>query len=396
MAEDKNLIWKSYGMNRRHFLSLMAAVPIAHNIRGGRAQDRVVVVGAGIIGASVAYHMAKRGADVVVVEKEGPAAGASRNSFAWLNAGSKKPRSYYELNLLGMLGWRRLEQELSPRLTVQWGGGVQWVAPSPSAAEFKQGILDQQRFGYSVSLIDKSEIGKLLPGIDSGPVAAACFADQEGTIDPVAATQVLLREAQSCGARFICPCDVTGFDSSLQGVRAIQTSHGPMEADFVVLAAGTGIPVLAKRVEMTVPLIESPGVLAHTKPQGKLLGRVVIAPNATLKQIPDGRVVTGTNFGGTPGVLPTAAEGNKLLSAAEKYLPTLRGAELDFVTLGHRVMPQDGHSIVGSSSRYPNVYVIATHSGMTLAPILGQLATIEVLDGAKIDLLAAFRPQRFV
>jgi glycine/D-amino acid oxidase-like deaminating enzyme len=128
----------------------------------------------------------------------------------------------------------------------------------------------------------------------------------------------------------------------------------------------------------------------------KRLQRVVVAPNATLKQLPDGRVVTGIDFGGTPGVLPTTEEGNKLLVAAEKYLPTLRGAELDFVTLGHRVMPKDGHSIVGASSRYPNVYVIATHSGMTLAPILGQLATIEVLDGAKIDLLESFRPQRFV
>jgi glycine/D-amino acid oxidase-like deaminating enzyme len=147
---------------------------------------------------------------------------------------------------------------------------------------------------------------------------------------------------------------------------------------------------------MTVPLVESPGVLAHTKPQRKLLSRVVVCPDATLKQNPDGRVVTGTNFAGAPGVLPTAAEENKLLRAAEKYLPTLHRAELDFVTLGHRVMPRDGHSIVGSSSRYPNMYVVATHSGMTLAPILGQLAALEVLDGSRVDLLAAYRPQRFL
>jgi glycine/D-amino acid oxidase-like deaminating enzyme len=383
-------------MNRRRFLSLVAAVPLARYMNGGPRRDRVIVVGAGIIGASVAYHMAKRGADVVVVERERPAAGASGNSFAWLNAGSKKPGSYYELNLLGMLGWRRLERDLSPRLAVQWGGSVQWLAPSPAVAEFKQDIIDQQRVGYSVYLIDQPGIAKLLPGIESGPVGAACFADQEGTIDPVVATQVLLSEAQSCGARFICPCDVTGFDRSLQGVRAIQTSQGSMEADFFVLAAGNGIPPLAKRIEMTVPLVESPGVLAHTKPQARLLTRVVVSPNATLKQNLDGRVVTGTNFGGTPGVLPTHAEGNKLLSSAEKYLPTLHGAELDFVTLGHRVMPQDGHSIVGSSSLYPNVYVIATHSGMTLAPILGQLAASEVLDGGRVDLLAPYRPQRFV
>jgi glycine/D-amino acid oxidase-like deaminating enzyme len=68
---------------------------------------------------------------------------------------------------------------------------------------------------------------------------------------------------------------------------------------------------------------------------------------------------------------------------------------LDFVTLGHRVLPKDGHSIIGPSRTFPNVYVVATHSGMTLAPIFGQLAAAEVLDGVKVDLLEAFRPDRF-
>src|SRR3954470_3413223 len=88
-------------------------------------RDHVVVAGAGIIGASIAYHLAKRGARVTLLERERPAAGTTRNSFAWLNASSKSPRAYYDLNLAGMLGWRRLAIDIGPSLPVQWGGGLQ-------------------------------------------------------------------------------------------------------------------------------------------------------------------------------------------------------------------------------------------------------------------------------
>lgn len=92
-------------------------------------RDHVVVAGAGIIGASIAYHLAKRGARLTLLERERPAAGTTRNSFAWLNASSKSPRGYYELNLAGMLGGRRLAIEIGPSLPVQWGGGLQWCKP---------------------------------------------------------------------------------------------------------------------------------------------------------------------------------------------------------------------------------------------------------------------------
>ena len=90
--------------------------------------NRIVVVGAGIIGASIAYHLVKRGAKVVIVDAVRPGAGATEKSFGWINATfSKRPRAYFDLNQLGLAGWRRLETELGGELKVQWGGSVAWT-----------------------------------------------------------------------------------------------------------------------------------------------------------------------------------------------------------------------------------------------------------------------------
>src|SRR4051794_32716674 len=151
-------------------------------------RDHVVVIGAGIIGSSIAYHLAKRGAKVTLLERERPAAGTTRNSFAWLNASSKSPRAYYDLNLAGMLGWRRLAVEIGPSLPIQWGGGLQWCKREPAAQEaMKKRVAERQGWGYSVEMIDREQFDHLVPYASAGDFGAANFADQEGTIDPVIA-----------------------------------------------------------------------------------------------------------------------------------------------------------------------------------------------------------------
>jgi glycine/D-amino acid oxidase-like deaminating enzyme len=324
-------------INRRRFLRLAGGIALSAQMNRAWADvpGHVVIVGAGIMGASIAYHMVRWGVRVTILEKERPVPGATRKSFAWLNAGGKRPRSYYELNLLGMHGWRRLSIEIGPELPVQFGGCLHWTGNAASAERLRKSVAAQGSLGYSVRLIAEKEIRALLPKIVPGPVVAASFADLEGTVDPLGAAQVLLARAKSLGTALEYPCEVTGFVIASGKVGSVVTSKGNIEADAFVLASGNGIPPLAEKVGRTVPLVESPGVLAHTVPLPRLLPRVSVCDGAALKQNPDGRVVTGTDFGGTPDVQPTQEEGEKLLAAAARYVPELKGAKLDFMTLGH-------------------------------------------------------------
>jgi glycine/D-amino acid oxidase-like deaminating enzyme len=377
-------------MQRRSFVALLSA-PV---VRGFAKNDRVAIAGAGIIGASIGYHLARRGAQVTIFEKQRPGAGATQNSFAWINSFSKQPRSYFELNVLGIDGWRRWTHDL-PDLKIQWGGSVQWHPPGAESVRLAKDVARLEQWGYNAHSIDPAEIEKLLPGISPGPAAAACFAEQEGTVDPVQALSVVLDAARRAGAKVEYPAEVTGMSISETRVRRVETTRGSFETDYLVLAAGVDTPRLAKMAGVNVPLKESPGVLAHTKPTARLLDRLALAPGANMKQNPDGRIVTGIDFGGSPVKDTSAAYGRDLLRNARRFLANLKEPELETVTLGYRVLPVDDHPIVGFAKQCPNLYIAAMHSGITLSPIIGQFAASEILDGASVDLFAPYRPSRF-
>jgi glycine/D-amino acid oxidase-like deaminating enzyme len=362
----------------------------------GEPPIRVVIVGAGIVGASIAYHLARRGAKVTVCEKERPAAGATSKSFAWINSTfAKEPRGYYELNLAGMAAWRRLESDLQGDLPVQWGGSLEWYPPGAEAERLRADLRRHQSWGYAARAVDEAEVRRLLPGVVPGPVAAAAWSEEEGSVDPVQAVSVLLAHAQKLGARVLHPCAVIGLDLTGGRVTAVRTDAGRLDNDVLVVAAGVGSPTAAALAGVRVPLKDSPGVLAHTAPLAHALDRVVLAPGAHVVQRASGRVVTGSSFGGSPLTSGGEAEGRGLLREAARFLPFLEGAPLAETTVGYRVMPEDELPILGFAPGRPNLYLAAMHSGVTLAPLVGRHAATEILDGVLVEALAPYRLARF-
>ena len=372
--------------------------------------DRIVVVGAGITGASIAYHLAKRGAKVAIVDALRPGAGATEKSFGWINATfSKRLRPYFDLNQLGIAGWRRLETELGGELKVQWGGSVAWAAAGGEADTLRQSVGKHQEWGYATHLIDADEIHRLLPNIAPGEFGAACYCEYEGAVDAMDAVKALLRQVREAGAEVRYPHEVTGLKIEGGRVTAIQAGESSLEAGVVVLACGVATPGLAKIAGMSIPLKESEGVLVHTRPQPKLIDRVVLAPGIHCKQKLDGRVVVGGQIVAGPSMEMNPAAGpevdaapepeeyaKQILREAAQVLPGLRGVAVERVTLGRRVMPADEYPIVGFAASCPNLYIAAMHSGVTLAPLIGQLAALEILDQARVSLLESYRPARFI
>ncbi len=124
--------------------------------------------------------------------------------------------------------------------------------------------------------------------------------------------------------------------------------------------------------------------------------RALTGPLGSLKQDPDGRIVTGADYRpGASGADVSQAYGEQLLAAAAQVVPAMKGAKLDAMTLGYVPIPIDTRPIVGFCAAPTNLYLALSMSGITMAPLLGRLAAREILDGAPVDVLAAYRPARF-
>jgi glycine/D-amino acid oxidase-like deaminating enzyme len=400
--------------HRRTFLKglagLLGGTVLPRAWLGGRAADQVVIVGGGILGASLAYHLSRRGAQVTVLEKEAPAAGATSRSFAWINADfSKQPLHYHTLNKLGVWAYHLLQQEL-PSLPVEWGGCLQWHVDDARAEQLKRQLHELQQWGYDVRSVSKAEFHSLEPDFRPGNILAACFAEQEGFANPTALTELFLKKAREAGAEVIYPCEVTGLDLEAGRIRSVKTTKGEFPAGVFISAAGVGTPALASLAGVHVPLIPAPGLLVHTKPMPALVHRVVIGPDAHFKQYREGGMVIGDDFGPPqnavheylnhhpldfPDDATRRLHQQRILKQAAEYLPAAERAPVEKVTLGWRPMPKDGFPVIGPAGSCPNLYIIVTHSGVTLAAILGELVTQEILDRVSIAMLEPYRPSRF-
>jgi glycine/D-amino acid oxidase-like deaminating enzyme len=114
-----------------------------------------------------------------------------------------------------------------------------------------------------------------------------------------------------------------------------------------------------------------------------------------MKQQHDGRIVIGASFGGSPTTDTSKNSAKQILKEAARYLPALNKAQIDQVTLGWRPMPKDDYPIIGFANGEPSVYLAVTHSGITLGPLIGQLAAVEILDRVDVTLLQSYRLSRF-
>ena len=401
-------------MSRRLFLQQMAALAVASStahafeLPRGKRTLRVGVAGGGIVGASIAFHLARVGAQVTLFEKAQPASGATQNSFAWLNAFVEHPE-YRALRLSSLMAYHELDDAL--KLGIVWGGYTNWARTPDEVTVLRESVAQMQATKFPVRAISALDLVKMTPGLVTGEVAAAFFSSIDGHLNPVTVTRRFLAAAQKRGAVVRLNTDVTGLEFTGGTLTGVRTANGTVTVDKLVIAGGVDTPALLAMAGFTLKLKHGPGILAHSKPTAIATRILYDAPGTlSFKQMADGSIV-GTDAPSPPD-LPmhrevrdhaiafpskdlTDLHGNRILAKIGAVLPAARGLQLDRLTLGFRPLPTDELPVVGLVPGLTDVHVAVMHSGVTLAPIIGRYMAQEVLSGARVDALASFRPERF-
>lgn len=354
----------------------------------GRGPE-VVVVGAGIIGASIAYHLARDGAAVRVLDTGDGGGVATPASWAWINASWGNPEPYVRLRRHSIDLWHGLARTL-PGLPIRFDGSLTW---DMSPAELDRYVPQHTAWGYRVRLVGREEMRAREPALIEMPERAALCED-EGAVEPLEAARLLLEAAVRHGTRFQPRTEVRRLIVRGGRIDGIETGEGVIEMDRVVIAVGSASPGLLAPLGYTLPLQSPEGLLVHSEPLPPVLRGLLITPGLHVRQTVEGRLVGGFDFVGSVVEDPVKAA-RTMIERMSAMLCTPEPIRYAHTTIGLRPTPADGFPAVGPVPGVGGLFLAATHSGITLAPAIGAMLAREVLTGTADPLLAPYRPDRF-
>ena len=364
----------------------------------------IAVIGAGIIGAATADHLARSRARVTLVDARQPGHGASGTSLAWLNSHAKDPRAYHDLSVAGLEEWRRLAAGMGDPSWYAPTGGIAWASTDEEAADLTARVARLRDRDYPATELTASRLADLEPALRLPPGAHAAFFAAEGFLFGGPATQALVARAALHGAEVVTGVPAIGIDADGGTVTGVRLADGRrITADAYAFSAGAATPGLLAGLGVAVALLpgEAPGspapcLVAHVATDTALIRRVVQTPRLSMRPLQrPGLYLEAGDLNATVDV-HTGAEvvGQhvaELRARAAEVLPGLGDGDGRICV---RPLPEDGLPIVGWAPGLSNAYLTVTHSGMTLGALLGRLTTAELL-GERQAVLEAYRPGRF-
>ena len=361
----------------------------------------LAVVGVGIVGASAVYAATRAGARVVALDAGAPGAGTSSASFAWLNACKKEPESYHRLNAAGMAAHRKLARELGGDKAYHDGGSLEWAEDDEKVAELRARVERLAGRDYAATFITRELALSLEPGLGiPDHVREVAFYANDGWLDAPCLVRTLLDAAALKGAEVRPNVVVRSLRVKNGRVEGLAVDGSEIIAKAVLVCVGPATKAFLEPLGVTMPVGRVFGLLAVTSQPVTTLGRVVHAPGVHLRGDVGGGLMLGADDLDGPAIehastTERAEIAAQMLERARRVYPTARDVILVEHRVGVRPMPEDRHTIAGRVPGFENAWMIATHSGVTLGPLLGRVLADEIVRGAPSAMLAPFRPDRF-
>ena len=365
----------------------------------------VVIIGGGCMGASVAFHLARRGVtDVVIVEREAVlgAGSTGRNAGGVRHQFSNEANIRLSIESIGTL--ERFRDEVGQEIDFHQDGYLFLLSSPDSVAAFTRNAEIQRSCGVTVDWLDGAGAERLAPGLDATGVLGATFCDRDGIADPNGVTMGFAKGAQARGVDIARQTEVTGIDVSSSRVVGVRTSRGSISTNTVVNAAGPHAREVGRLAGVDVPV----------DPYRR---HIFIAQDFT-RPVPPNRIMvidfettfyfhregSGVLFGmGDPKEPPgfdTTVRWDflpEVTQAAIARLPALEDASISHAWAGLYEMSPDANPLIGAAPGVSGFFLINGFSGHGFqhSPAAGRILADLITGRDPAMDVAPFAPDRF-
>lgn len=362
----------------------------------------VVVIGAGTVGAAIAYGLARRKQRVIVLDGDDGDYRAARANFGlvWLQGKGHDMPAYQKWTQQSVDLWPDFTAELTDHtghdMHFEQKGGLAFCL---GEAGFESRRLALQRLHNQLGgeranweMLDRADLQKLLPNVTLGPeVSGASLGLRDGHTNPLRLLAALHAGILRSGGTLMSNSAVQTITRD-GGAFALHAGPEIYFAPRIVVAAGLGSKALAAQVGIEVPLRPQRGQILVTERLAPLLP----LPGSGLRQTREGSVMIGATQEETGfDVSTTGAAAARLSAKALRIIPALKDATLVRQWAGLRVMTPDSYPVYAQSEVHPGAFVALCHSGVTLAALHATTIADAVIAATLPSSLDVFHQRRF-
>ena len=364
----------------------------------------IVVIGGGVIGSSIAYHLARQGRQVLVVERAEP---AIEPAASWASAGGVRRQGRHpaeaKLASEAIDRWPTLEEELGASFGYRQGGNL-YVGEGDAEIEVVAAFVkEQQANGFAdVRFVDRREALEIVPALND-QASAASYSPRDGQADPPLTTRAFAGAAERHGATYWNGTESLGLLASESRVTGLRTSRGDVSASAVVVVAGCWSDDLVASVGVRLPIrTRVPQILISTPARPGLVRPVLgsVSRRLSLKQLEDGSFMLGGGWPGVPSadrraytMEPSSIEGGWATGAG--LILAVGEQKVARMWCGLEAQSFDGIPFIGPVRGVEGLTVATGFSGhgFALAPAVGR-AVADQLAGRSVPELADLSPDR--
>ena len=350
------------------------------------ARAEVVVVGGGVVGTSIAFHLAEAGASVCLLERQELASGSTSRAAGGFRAQFSDPLNV-ALGLRSIEAFTRFAERPGGEIDLHQVGYLFLLDREEDVAAFERSVALQNELGVPSRLLSRDEAAVLCPIAGLDGVLAATYCPLDGHASPEAVVQGYAAGARACGATVVTGCAVTAIEEHDGEIRGVRTERGPVETGIVICAAGVWSPELARSVGVELPVLPYLREVGFTGPVDGLP-----TPMPLTIDFPTGfyfhREGPGLLFGMAdpqqePGFGATTDPAwlEHVLEVAERRLPSLGDMPIAGGWKGYYEVTPDHNALIGEAP-LPTRFLYATGfsgHGFLQGPAVGEIVRDLVL-----------------